>query len=95
MKSICIGLFALGVLGCAQESVNYASISGRVTDPSGSAVQGAEVKARQLSTNLANTAITDNEGRFRFSYLKVGEYQVTIHKDGFADAAMDMLTGIV
>lgn len=67
-----------------QESVNYASISGRVTDPSSALVEGAQITARQADTNLTSTAVTDNEGRFRFPYLRVGQYEIKVHKEGFA-----------
>ena len=36
----------------AQETVNYASVSGRVTDPQGAVVPGAQVIARQTDTNV-------------------------------------------
>jgi len=71
----------------AQESVNYGSIGGQVVDPSGAAVERARVTARATDTNLTSAAVTDNQGRFRFSYLKVGGYEIRIHKEGFADAA--------
>ena len=69
----------------AQETVNYASLSGRVTDSQGAVVPGALVTARQTETNLTAEAATDQEGRFRFPYLRVGRYDVRIHMDGFAD----------
>jgi hypothetical protein len=69
----------------AQETVNYASVSGRVTDPSGAVVTGAQVIARQTETNLTAATETDGEGRFRFPYLKVGPYEITLRKTGFAD----------
>ena len=72
-------------LATAQESVNYASIGGVVTDASGAVVQGAQVTARQLETNLASSANTDRDGRFRFPYLRVGQYQIKVHKEGFGD----------
>src|SRR5262249_35487667 len=61
------------------------SISGRVADPSGAVVQGAHVIARQNETNLGSAVFTDHEGRFRFPYLRVGEYQIKVHQVGFAD----------
>jgi Carboxypeptidase regulatory-like domain len=70
----------------AQETVNFASVSGRVTDPSGAVVSGAQVAARQIDTNVTATAATDGEGRFRFPYLRVGAYEITVHDAGFADA---------
>jgi hypothetical protein len=68
----------------AQESVNYSSISGRVTDPNQSAVEGAQVTARETATNLTAAEATDREGRFRFPYLRVGHYEIKVEKPGFA-----------
>jgi len=45
------------------------------------------VAARQPETNLTSTARTDREGRFRFPYLRVGQYEVRVHQPGFADVA--------
>ena len=68
----------------AQESINHASVSGRVTDPSGAVVEGAQVTARQIETNLTSSATTDREGRFRFAYLRVVHYEIQVHRLGFA-----------
>jgi len=78
-------------LTLAQETINYASISGRVTDPSGAVVAGAEVSARQLDTNLTSSATTEADGRFRFPYLRLGNYEVKVHKQGFADSATSLV----
>jgi hypothetical protein len=51
----------------AQETIHSASVSGRVIDPSGAAVQDALVTARHTDTNLTRTANTDQGGRFRVS----------------------------
>ena len=47
----------LVVLGIAwgQETINYASVSGRVTDSSGAVVQGARATARQVGGQIAAT----------------------------------------
>jgi len=82
--SIAGGAFIAGA-AIAQESINNASIGGRVTDPSGAAVQSAHVSARNTQTNITATINSDGDGRFRFPYLKVGPYEVRVHKDGFAD----------
>lgn len=70
----------------AQETVNTATVSGRVVDQQNAVLPGATVTARELDTNVARDATTDNEGRFRFTYLKVGRYEITVQLQGFADA---------
>jgi hypothetical protein len=84
-----VGIFLLlmSALAFAQETINHASVSGRVTDPTGAVIQGAQVTARQIDTNLTSAAKTDREGRFRFPYLRVGQYEIKTHQQGFADAA--------
>ena len=67
----------------AQETVNYASISGRVIDPSGGLIQDAEITARQIDTNITNTVLSGRDGRFLFPYLKVGNYLLTVRHAGF------------
>jgi len=67
----------------AQETINLASISGRVTDSSGLVLRGAQVVARQTETNVKATVSTDHDGRFRFPYLRVGPYEVVVSLTGF------------
>jgi hypothetical protein len=69
----------------AQETVNNASLSGRVTDSQGGVVPGAHASALQTDTNIAAETVTDAEGRFRFPYLRIGPYDVTVHVQGFKD----------
>ena len=70
----------------AQEAINFASVSGRVTDGQGAVVPGAQVSARQTETNLTAETATNSEGRFRFPYLKVGTYEVKVRVQGFMDS---------
>ena len=70
----------------AQEAINFASVSGRVTDPQGAIVPGAHVSARQTETNVLSETVTNSEGRFRFPYLRVGTYELKVRVDGFADS---------
>src|SRR4051812_18377224 len=76
---------ATSVPAGAQETINYASISGRVTDPQGAVVPGAQVTVRQTETNVVTSAMTDGQGRFRFPYLKIGPQQISVRTEGFAD----------
>ncbi len=77
-------LSALAHAAAAQESLNQATVSGRVTDPQGAVVPGATVTAKQTETNLTAETVTDSEGRFRFPLLKIGPYEVTVRLQGFA-----------
>jgi hypothetical protein len=70
---------------CAQETVNFGSVSGRVTDPQGAVVAGANVTVRHVDTNIAKDAITDADGRFRFPYLRLGPYDIVVRHSGFAE----------
>jgi hypothetical protein len=78
-------ILAVPMVMVSQETVNHASISGVVTDQTGAIVAGATITARQTDTNLLSAAATDNQGRFRFPYLMVGNYEIKVRRQGFAD----------
>jgi hypothetical protein len=78
-------------IAAAQETVHHASVSGRVTDQQGAVVPGALITARQVDTNLTAEATTDQEGRFRFPYLRVGSYEFRAHLEGFSDVARTLV----
>ena len=90
MFRLSLFLFVI-VCAQAQETVNNGSIGGRVTDASGAVVENAQVTARQIETNLTSTTATDREGRFRFPYLRLGPYEITVHKPGFGDAKRSLI----
>ncbi len=69
----------------AQQTVDYASLSGRVTDPSGAVVAAAAVAARHVDTNVTRSATTDEDGRFRFPYLRIGTYEIKVVQPGFRE----------
>ncbi|MEP7353207.1 MAG: TonB-dependent receptor [Acidobacteriota bacterium] len=74
----------MSALCLAQDSVYLGSIGGRVTDQTGAVIQGAQVIARQTETNVTVTGTTDGAGRFRFSYQRLGPYEVRVAYAGFA-----------
>lgn len=77
---------ALGVwCAAAQESIQYGSISGRIEDATGAVVPSVRVTSRQKETNLSLTVLTDRDGRFRFPYLRLGEYEIVALHPGFAE----------
>jgi hypothetical protein len=74
----------------AQQTVTSATLSGRVEDASGAVVSGASLTAINLETNQKKTAITDYNGRYRFPYLQVGSYQLTIDARGFTPLTKEL-----
>src|SRR6476620_7623663 len=81
--ALAIGCLAVPSSTYAQETVNYASVSGRVTDAQGAVVPGAQVVARQIETDVKAETVTSTDGRFRFPYLRVGSYEVRVSLQGF------------
>jgi hypothetical protein len=79
------GLAFAGPSG-AQQTVDVGSISGRVLDEMQMAIPGATVVATHRLTNVATTATSDDNGRFRFAYLRIGVYDIRASLPGFNDA---------
>jgi hypothetical protein len=67
-----------------QQAVSFATVSGQVEDASGAGVVKADVIITNLDRNRAWNTTSDDAGRFRFSYLPVGSYQLKVERDGFA-----------
>ncbi|MGE0360977.1 MAG: TonB-dependent receptor [Vicinamibacterales bacterium] len=77
---------AVASSAAAQESINHASVSGRVSDAQGGVLPGATVTARQLETDVSVSVVTDGGGRFRFPYLRIGAYELMVQMPGFSEA---------
>jgi hypothetical protein len=63
--------------------VTSGSFRGQVTDPTGAAVPGAVVSARNQTTGVSQEVTTNEEGNFVLSHLVPGTYSVTASKQGF------------
>jgi hypothetical protein len=85
---------AAGSAARAQDAINFATVSGRVTDSQGAVVPAAQVTARQTETNVTTETRTDSAGRFRFPYLRIGTYEVRVHVPGFADSTRTLRTTV-
>lgn len=77
-------LFLSPCLCLAQQSVTSATLSGRIEDSSGAVVSGASVTATHVETNHQLTTTSDDEGRYRFPYLRTGAYDLKIDAQGFS-----------
>ncbi|MEX2261251.1 MAG: carboxypeptidase regulatory-like domain-containing protein [Bryobacteraceae bacterium] len=60
-----------------------ATLAGVVTDGTDAAIPGATVKIRNQATNDARQTTTSGEGRYIFSQLPPGTYEVTAETAGF------------
>jgi hypothetical protein len=59
------------------------SISGTVTDASGSAIPAAQVTLTSLATSATQTVTTGGDGLYSFVNLNPGDYRLEVQKDGF------------
>ncbi len=83
MKRIAIfaAFCCLFALSCVGQTTS--EISGRVADPGGAVVPGAQVQVTNTDTNAVHTAQTGSDGSYNFPVLPVGPYKLEVRKDGF------------
>jgi len=83
----CLLLFLLPILSHAQMA-GTGQVLGTVTDKTGAAVSGADVTLTDTATNSVRTATTNEAGRYVFSNVAPGKYNVEISKPGFRQAKL-------
>jgi hypothetical protein len=71
------------------QSGTSSAISGTVTDASGAVVPNVPVTATEANTKAIRTGKTDASGRYLFSQVNPGTYQVTVQAAGFASASSE------
>lgn len=90
-----IGLiFLCSGLASAQQNVTSAALSGSIHDASGAVVTGANITATNIETNQHVTTTSDNEGRYRFPYLRTGDYDLKIEALGFAEVTRQLTLSV-
>ena len=63
--------------------MSNASISGRVTDPSGAPIVGARIRATAVDTNVSHQTVSAESGNYTIPLLSVGTYVVEAEAKGF------------
>jgi outer membrane receptor protein involved in Fe transport len=71
------------LLFAAALSAQTASVTGRITDPSGAVVPGATVTVQSVQTGVQTTVETNAEGYYHLPSLLPGSYHLTVRKAGF------------
>src|ERR1035441_5352314 len=88
--------FALALLAVLSpramaQAVAVVELDGHVTDPTGQAIVGAQVKITETGKREVHTAVTDNTGRFALQELPPGAYRLDV---SFARFKSYVQTGI-
>ncbi len=61
-----------------------ANINGTVTDASGAVIPGAKITAVNVDTNVQTTTTSNNQGIYDIRFLQIGNYTLTVRREGFA-----------
>lgn len=81
----CLALAAVGT-AAVYAQVEQGRFVGRISDPQGAAVAGVTVQARNLDTNITQTAVTNSEGEYVITPVPAGNYIVSVNATGFTTA---------
>src|SRR3954465_13241151 len=77
----CFVLFCGAFSAFGQET--RGAILGRVSDSTGGAIPGAQVKAVNTATGVELSAVTNDSGNYTLPYLLTGTYRVEAQAKGF------------
>jgi len=89
MKKMLLGLFLILGVGVYAQGVTTSSMSGQITDNTGEPLPGANVIAVHTPTGTKYGVVTDFDGYYRISNMKVGgPYTLNITYVGFEEIAL-------
>ena len=80
---LCICLVAMMTGAPVSAQSTFGSLSGTVTDSSGSAIPDAQITLTSLATGSSSTQTTGGDGLYNFVNLNPGDYRLDVQKDGF------------
>jgi len=73
------GLFLFLLLAAPAVTQTFrGGVNGMVTDPTGGAVLGAEIRATNEATGLSYVTASSNAGEFSFQDLPLGNYTIVV-----------------
>ena len=62
---------------------------GTIADQQGAVVAGAKVTVTNIATRVTREALTNKDGYFEVLLLPIGDYKVTVEKEGFKKVNTD------
>lgn len=97
MKSLRIrfvrgGLLAIALLAPLAGQVSTGSITGRITDASGSVVLGATIELTSIERGTVSTTTSNDAGLYLFPTLQPGDYRFNVQREGFKQAQLAKVT---
>jgi hypothetical protein len=80
---------------CSLSGQAVTSLTGLVTDPTGSVIPGAAITLTNTEINTTRETVSDDEGRYTLAGLQPGPYRIKASKPGFADISVQNLRLLV
>src|ERR1700722_12559616 len=83
--AVCLGIvLSLSATSAWAQTSQVGTVSGQVTDEQNAAIPGAAIKLKEISTNAAFDTTSNNDGRYVFSSVTPGTYNISFVKQGFS-----------
>jgi len=79
----CAALLTCSTAPLFAQAVANAQVSGEVTDPTGGAVSGADLRITDIAKGTVTRTTTNTEGRYTLPNLSVGQYRLEAAAPGF------------
>ncbi|MGH9641389.1 MAG: carboxypeptidase-like regulatory domain-containing protein [Terriglobales bacterium] len=84
LMAVCFGLLLLACAPGWGQATSTGAVIGQVTDQSGAAIPGAQIRMVEKSTSTVLTTLSNDAGRYFVADVAPGTYDVTVTKTGFA-----------
>ncbi|HEX5085974.1 MAG TPA: TonB-dependent receptor [Blastocatellia bacterium] len=84
----------IGSIAGTIDDLDHVSFEGVVADSSGNVIANARVYARQTGAGVERSTRTNQEGRYRFTTLPPGVYELRVEAEGFQTARYGKIRAI-
>jgi hypothetical protein len=82
-RKVLAGIFIACLFTLPAFAAQTGDISGTATDSTGAVVVGAKVTVKSLLNGMVRQTTTNDEGQFSVPQVEIGNYEVSIEKNGF------------